>query len=120
MYLKCGQLEHSICILEDYVKGHPSEADTSVIDLLAAIFMESNAYDKALQLIEHANLVYFSGKELPLNLTIKEGICHVHLKNMEKAEVCCMCIFFIVVDRISWVLAYSLTMTFSMDMLKWN
>ena len=61
-----------------------------------------------------------SGKELPLNLTIKEGICHVHLKNMEKAEVCCMCIFFIVVDRISWVLAYSLTMTFSMDMLKWN
>uniref|UniRef100_A0A2N9IDX6 Uncharacterized protein n=1 Tax=Fagus sylvatica TaxID=28930 RepID=A0A2N9IDX6_FAGSY len=87
LYLKCGQLEHSIRILEDYVKGHPSEADTSVIDLLAAIFMESNAYDKALQLIEHANLVYFSGKELPLNLTIKEGICHVHLKNMEKAEI---------------------------------
>ncbi|KAK4573981.1 hypothetical protein RGQ29_031780 [Quercus rubra] len=86
LYQKGGQLEHSIRILEDYVKGHPSEADTSVIDLLASIFMESNSYDKALQLIEHAKLVYYSGKELPLNLTIKEGICHVNLKNMEKAE----------------------------------
>nr|POF19849.1 general transcription factor 3c polypeptide 3 [Quercus suber] len=87
LYQKGGQLEHSIRILEDYVKGHPSEVDTSVIDLLASIFMESNSYDKALQLIEHAKLVYYSGKELPLNLTIKEGICHVNLKNMEKAEV---------------------------------
>ncbi|KAK7825405.1 general transcription factor 3c polypeptide 3, partial [Quercus suber] len=84
---KGGQLENSIRILEDYVKGHPSEADTSVIDLLASIFMESNSYDKTLQLIEHAKLVYHSGKELPLNLIIKEGICHVNLKNMEKAEV---------------------------------
>lgn len=93
LYQKGGQLENSIRILEDYVKGHPSEADTSVIDLLASIFVESNSYDKALQLIEHAKLVYYSGKELPLNLTIKEGICHVNLKNMEKAEVRCMCIF---------------------------
>jgi len=89
-YQKCGQLEHSIRVLEDYVKTHPSEADLSVIDLLAAIFMESNAHDKALQLIESANLAYCSGKELPLTLTIKEGICHAHLKNMEKAEVCCI------------------------------
>lgn len=93
LYQKCGQLEHSIRLLEDYIKTHPSEADLSVIDLLAAIFMESNAHDKALQVIEHANLAYYSGKELPLNLTIKEGICHAQLKNMEKAEVCCMSIF---------------------------
>ncbi|XP_059449020.1 uncharacterized protein LOC132180277 isoform X2 [Corylus avellana] len=87
LYQECGQLEHSIHLLEDYVKTHPSEADLSVIDLLAAIFMKSNAHDKALQLIEHANLAYCSGKELPLNLTIKEGICHAQLKNMEKAEI---------------------------------
>nr|POF26727.1 putative rna polymerase ii subunit b1 ctd phosphatase rpap2 like [Quercus suber] len=87
LYQKGGQLENSIRILEDYVKGHPNEADTSVIDLLASIFKESNSYDKTLQLIEHAKLVYHSGKELPLNLIIKEGICHVKLKNMEKAEV---------------------------------
>ncbi|KAG2713980.1 hypothetical protein I3760_03G004500 [Carya illinoinensis] len=86
LYQKCGQLEHSVRILEDYVKSHPSEADLSVIDLLAAIFMECNSYEKALQLIEHANLIYCSGKEPPLNLTVKEGICHVHLKNLEKAE----------------------------------
>ena len=90
LYQKGGQLEHSICILEDYVKGHPSEAGISVIDMLASIFMESNSYDKALQLIEHAKLVYYSGKKLPLNLTIKEGIYHVNLKNMEKADVGCV------------------------------
>ncbi|KAB1211026.1 General transcription factor 3C polypeptide 3 [Morella rubra] len=87
LFQKCGQLEHSVRILEDYVKSHSSEADLGVVDLLAAIFMESNAHEKALQLIEHANLVYCPGKELPLNLTVKEGICHVHLKNMEKAEI---------------------------------
>ena len=93
LYQECGQLEHSIHLLEDYVKTHPSEADLSVIDLLAAIFMKSNAHDKALQIIEHANLAYCSGKELPLNLTIKKGICRAHLKNMEKAEVGYMSIF---------------------------
>lgn len=88
MYQKCGQLEHSVRILEEYVKSHPSEADLSVIEQLAAIFIECNAHEKALQLVEHANMTYCSGKELPLSLTIKEGICHVHLKNLEKAEVC--------------------------------
>ncbi|KAK7819000.1 general transcription factor 3c polypeptide 3, partial [Quercus suber] len=51
LYQKGGQLEHSIRILEDYVKGHPSEVDTSVIDLLASIFMESNSYGKLSNLL---------------------------------------------------------------------
>lgn len=86
LYQKCGQREQSVRLLEDYVKTQTNEADLGVIDLLVAIFMESNAHDRALQLIEHANLSCGSGKELPFNLKIKEGICHAYLKNMEKAE----------------------------------
>ncbi|KAK1549136.1 hypothetical protein Q3G72_028948 [Acer saccharum] len=54
----------------------------------ASVFMETNAYDKALQHIGHSHLVYYSGEELPLNLKIRAGICHIHLVNMEKSEVC--------------------------------
>ncbi|KAK4836995.1 hypothetical protein QYF36_001955 [Acer negundo] len=45
--------------------------------------METNAYDKALQHIEHSHLVYYSDEELPLNLKIRAGICHIHLGNMD-------------------------------------
>lgn len=84
MYVKCGQHERAISILEEYIKNYSLEADSSVIDLLATIYMENNAHEKALKLIHHENF----RTDLPLNLIVKEGICHIHLGNMEKAEVC--------------------------------
>ena len=90
LYKRCGQLERAIQILEDYLNNHPTEADLSVIDLLASLLMEINEHSKALPHIEKALLVYCSGKQLPFNLTAKAGICHVHLGNMQKAEVCCL------------------------------
>ncbi|XP_062120499.1 uncharacterized protein LOC133834772 isoform X3 [Humulus lupulus] len=86
LYKRCGQLEHSIHILEDYLKRHPTEADLSVVDLLASTFMETNDHNKALQHIEHARSVCSLGKELPLNLMIKVGLCHVHLGNLHRAK----------------------------------
>ncbi|GAV70840.1 TPR_1 domain-containing protein/TPR_9 domain-containing protein [Cephalotus follicularis] len=86
LYLQCGQNESSVSILENYLKAHPSEADFGVIDLLATTFMEINQHNKALEHIDHAHLVYYAGKELPLNLKIKTGICHIHLGNMKMAE----------------------------------
>eukprot|EP00258_Populus_trichocarpa_P022846 XP_024438865.1 general transcription factor 3C polypeptide 3 isoform X6 [Populus trichocarpa] len=86
MHLNCGQIKRCVGILEDYLKGHPSEADLSVIILLADVFMEIDAHNNALQHIEHAQMIYYSGKELPLELMIKAGICHVFLGNIEKAE----------------------------------
>ncbi|KAJ7961663.1 General transcription factor 3C polypeptide 3 [Quillaja saponaria] len=85
-YRKCGQLESSCHILEDYLKGQPTEADLSVIDLLAAILMDTNAYDKALEHIEHAQLRN-SSNELPWSLKIRAGICHIHLRNLQMAQV---------------------------------
>ncbi|CAL0324315.1 unnamed protein product [Lupinus luteus] len=87
-YRKCGQKDcsdRSVRILEDYLKSQPNEA--SVVDLLAAILMETKEHDRALQhIIVHAQAVS-SVKDLPLNLKIKAGICHVHLGNMEEAQV---------------------------------
>ncbi|KAK0595101.1 hypothetical protein LWI29_003593 [Acer saccharum] len=57
----------------------------------ASVFMKTNAYDKALQHIEHSHLVHYSGEELPLNLKIRAGICHIHLGNMEKKVCLCSC-----------------------------
>lgn len=86
LYSSCGQTERSISVLEDYLKGHPSEADLSIVHMLAAICMGKGEYVNALQHIELAQSVYCSGKEMPLHLATKAGICHLHLGNMEKAE----------------------------------
>ncbi|CAK8567105.1 unnamed protein product [Lathyrus sativus] len=83
-YQKCGQVERSICILEEHLKSKPDGANASVVDLLGAILMEIKAHDRALQYIEQSQVV---GKELPLNLKVKAGICHVHLGNLEMAQV---------------------------------
>ncbi|KAM1165030.1 hypothetical protein PS2_024268 [Malus domestica] len=85
MYERCGQQEHSIQILEDYLINHPTEADLSVVNLLASILMENNSHKEALQHIKHAQLVLCSKKDMPLAMTIKAGICHAYLGNMEKA-----------------------------------
>ncbi|KAK7396720.1 hypothetical protein VNO78_17878 [Psophocarpus tetragonolobus] len=85
-YKKCGQVEYSVHILEDYLKNHPDRANASVVDLLGTILMETKAHDRALQYFEHA-LVANARKELHLNLKIKAGICHAHLGNMDMAQV---------------------------------
>ncbi|KAH0983695.1 hypothetical protein GBA52_010872 [Prunus armeniaca] len=86
MYDRSGQHEHSIHILEAYLRDHPTETDPSVIDLLASILMENNAHNEAIRHIEHAQLVFCSNKEMPLTMKIKAGICYAYLGNMEKAE----------------------------------
>ncbi|KAL3830373.1 hypothetical protein ACJIZ3_019175 [Penstemon smallii] len=87
MYQKCGQHDRAVCVLEDHLGNHVNDADPSVVDLLASVLMEDSAYVKALECIEHAQQVSFSGKQIPPYLVAKAGICHVHLKNLEKAEV---------------------------------
>jgi len=86
LYKKCGQVEHAVCILEDYLKSQPDGANASVVDLLCTILMETKAHDRALQYIEHAQAVN-AWRELPLNLKIKAGICHAHLGKMDMAQV---------------------------------
>lgn len=86
LYKKCGQHDRAINVLEDFLRNHPNEVDLSVVDLLASLYMEGNAHLKALEHIEHAERVYCAGKDLPLYLITKAGICHLHLGNLKKAE----------------------------------
>lgn len=88
MYERCGQVERSIQILEEYLSAHPTDADLSVVDMLASILIKTNDHNRAIQHIEHAFSAYNSGKELPLSLTAKAGICHVKMGDLQKAEVC--------------------------------
>lgn len=87
LYKKCGQHNRAICVLEDFLENHPNEVDLSVVNQLASLCMEGNEHRKALEKIEHAERVYCAGKEMPLYLTAKAGICHLHLGNVKKAEV---------------------------------
>ncbi|KAG2398024.1 uncharacterized protein HKW66_Vig0137400 [Vigna angularis] len=86
LYKKCGQVEHAVCILEDYLKSQLDGANASVVDLLCTILMETKAHDRALQYIKHAQAAN-AWEELPLNLKIKAGICHAHLGKMDMAQV---------------------------------
>ncbi|XP_017229536.1 uncharacterized protein LOC108204549 isoform X1 [Daucus carota subsp. sativus] len=86
LYQKCGQRERAVSILEEYVKRNQTEAEISIIYLLVSMLIEGRAYIKALNHIEHAQQVYCAGKEFPLPLTIKAGVCQAHLGNLEKAE----------------------------------
>ncbi|KAL9993105.1 putative tetratricopeptide-like helical domain superfamily [Helianthus debilis subsp. tardiflorus] len=80
LYQKCGQLERSINILEGYMKKNSNDSDVDVVRLLASFLMSESAHEKALQYIQDAF------KELPVDLLVKAGICHVHLGNLETAE----------------------------------
>ena len=94
LYKQCGQHEHAVSMLEDFLKNSPNIADLRVVYLLAVTLMEANSHMKALQHIELAQQVYCAGKELPLNLAVKAGICHLHLGHLEKAMVGCVFILF--------------------------
>ncbi|XP_073159361.1 uncharacterized protein [Henckelia pumila] len=88
LYKKCGQNKRAVCILEDHLRNHNHIGDTvlSLVDLLASILMESDAYDKVLDHIEHEQKIHSAGNEITLSLIIKAGICHVHLRQLEKVE----------------------------------
>ncbi|KAJ8430260.1 hypothetical protein Cgig2_022718 [Carnegiea gigantea] len=86
LYKKCGQFERAIGILEDYLKDHPPKDDLSVVEMLASLHMERSEHSKALEHIEYAKKVYSCGEEFPLNLTIREGICHACVGDLGKAE----------------------------------
>ncbi|KAM7471098.1 hypothetical protein LguiA_009281 [Lonicera macranthoides] len=85
LYKQCGQNELAVNMLEDFLKNSPNIADLRVVYLLAVTHMEVNSHMKALQHIEHAQQVYCARKELPLNLAVKAGICHLHLGDLENA-----------------------------------
>ncbi|CAH8386984.1 unnamed protein product [Eruca vesicaria subsp. sativa] len=86
-FLKSGEGERAANMLEDHIKSHPSEVRPDILDLLADVLMQINAYDRALKYIHDVrHQIYKLGKELPSSLIIRQAICHVRLQEMEQAE----------------------------------
>lgn len=69
------------------MKDHPTDSDPSVVNSVASLCIENNDYEKALAYIENAKNIHNLGEVFQLSLTIKEGICHAHLRNLDAAEV---------------------------------
>lgn len=88
LYQKCDQHERAVSMLEESLRHHMGAARSGVVDLLASVLLENGEYARALVHIEHMQQEYCTGKEIPLYLTIKAGICHIHLGHKEKAEAC--------------------------------
>ncbi|CAF1797836.1 unnamed protein product [Brassica napus] len=86
-FLKSGKGERAANMLEDHIKSHPSEVGPDILDLLADVLMQINAYDRALKYIHDVRQIYNLGKELPSSLKIRQAICHVRLEEMEQAEI---------------------------------
>ncbi|XP_010476925.1 PREDICTED: general transcription factor 3C polypeptide 3 [Camelina sativa] len=86
-FLKSGEGERAASILEDHIKSHSSEVGHDILDLLASVFMQINAHDRALKYINDVRQIYKVGKELSSSLKIRQAICHVHLNDMEQAEI---------------------------------
>lgn len=82
LYKQLGKAERSVLILEDYLKYQTTEADPIIVDMLTDICIENREYAKAVQHIEGC----FLGREWPLNLAVKAGICHIYLGNLSKAD----------------------------------
>lgn len=74
-------------MLEESLRHHTAAPSLGVVDLLVSVLMENDEYARALEHIEHAQQAYCTGKEMPLDLVTKAGICHLHLGDKEKAEV---------------------------------
>ncbi|CAN8292814.1 unnamed protein product [Cochlearia groenlandica] len=86
-FLKSGEGERAASILEDHIKSQSSEVGPDVLDLLASVFMQINAYDRALKYIRDVHQIYNVGKEPSSSMKIRQAICHVRLEEMEQAEV---------------------------------
>ncbi|KAL1533403.1 hypothetical protein AAHA92_33291 [Salvia divinorum] len=86
LYQKCKQHERAVSMLEESLKRHKDAANIGVVDLLVSVLMENDKYARALEHIEHTQKLYKTGKQMPLDLITKAGICHIHLGHKEKAE----------------------------------
>ncbi|TXG68626.1 hypothetical protein EZV62_003561 [Acer yangbiense] len=98
-----GKIDKAKRCLKKAVRADPS--DITLRFHLASFYVELGDYQRAaesyreiVQLChenvealktgaKRSHLVYYSGEELPLNLKIRAGICHIHLGNMEKSEI---------------------------------
>lgn len=89
MRQKNGQSELATQLLEKLIEEYPAEADLSAVNLLAELHMANGAFATTISWIDQARALYSADQPLPLDLSVKAGICHAYLGDLEAAEVAC-------------------------------
>ncbi|MCO5600950.1 hypothetical protein L7F22_055067 [Adiantum nelumboides] len=89
MRQQSGRTDEATNILKKLLHEHPTEADLTVVNLLADLYMENRAFSSVITCIEEARTIYCAGQGLPLDLAIKTGIAHAHLGNEKVAREYC-------------------------------
>ncbi|KAI5068021.1 hypothetical protein GOP47_0016366 [Adiantum capillus-veneris] len=89
MRQQSGRADEATKILKKLLHEHPTEADLTVVNLLADFYMESRAFSSVITCIEEARTIYCAGQGLPLDLAVKTGIAHAHLGNETVAKEYC-------------------------------
>jgi general transcription factor 3C polypeptide 3 (transcription factor C subunit 4) len=78
LYKQCGNYEDAIEMLENSLNTTDRSVRLRVVSLLTSTLIEVKEYTKALECIEKAQKD-FDGSNLPLNLSVKAGICYLNL-----------------------------------------
>lgn len=86
MRQKNGQSEQATQLLEHLIETYPYEADLSAVNLLAELHMANGAFAITISWIDRARELYSADQPLPLDLSVKAGICHAYLGDLESAE----------------------------------
>ncbi|KAL3694342.1 hypothetical protein R1sor_007993 [Riccia sorocarpa] len=87
MHHKTGNCDRAIQVLERLIEEYPAESDLTAVNLLAELLMERGQFATAIAHIDHAATMNGNpDQNLPIDLSIKAGICHAHLGNLEDAE----------------------------------
>eukprot|EP00742_Colponemidia_sp_Colp-10_P008569 GILJ01009287.1.p1 GENE.GILJ01009287.1~~GILJ01009287.1.p1 ORF type:complete len:545 (+),score=106.57 GILJ01009287.1:27-1637(+) len=86
LYHKLGQSQHAIKILERCLQEQKDQTDYHSANMLCELYMELGSFEKCVQLVQ--KLGGSSVAALPIDLTIKLGICLAYLNHIDKAEQC--------------------------------
>lgn len=87
MRQKNGQSEQATQVLEKLIEEYPGEADLTAVNLLAELHMANGAFATTITWIDRARTLYCADQGLPLDLSVKAGICHAYMGNLVVAEV---------------------------------
>jgi len=87
MRQKNGQPEQATQVLEKLIEEYPHEADLPAVNLLAELHMANGAFATTISWVDQARDLYSPDQPLPLDLSVKAGICHAYLGDLDAAEV---------------------------------
>mmetsp|Transcript_7133 Transcript_7133/g.11257 ORF Transcript_7133/g.11257 Transcript_7133/m.11257 type:complete len:971 (-) Transcript_7133:169-3081(-) len=86
VYHLAGRTDDGIRVLEHHVSATPT-VDLNLANILLELLMSAGHFDRATALVNRLVTQQHSGEVLPLDITVKFGICHAYLGNYNSAEI---------------------------------